>query len=93
MSSDVEEVIRRIDESIQELSRYKLFSQDVRVAIEFLERMKSEVRSLSKEKAQQLLAAVNEMYRQAQNYASFIPRTVENAKFIKEWLEKKVSEL
>lgn len=51
------------------------------------------LRNLNKENAQQILDIVNEMIRQGQPYSSFIPRTIENLKFIREWLEKKIPEL
>jgi hypothetical protein len=91
--SDVEEVIKKIDECIQELDRYKYFSSEAWTAIDYLGKVKNMLRNLNKENAQQILSIVNEMIRQGQPYSSFIPRTIENLKFIREWLEKKIPEL
>jgi hypothetical protein len=91
--SDVEEVIKKIDECIQELDRYKYFSSEAWTAIDYLGKVKNMLRNLNKENAQQILGIVNEMIRQGQPYSSFIPKTMENLKFIREWLEKKIPEL
>ncbi|MCC6017178.1 MAG: hypothetical protein LM582_09075 [Desulfurococcaceae archaeon] len=91
--SDIEEVIKKIDECIQELDRYKYFSSEAWTAIDYLGKVKNMLRNLNKENAQQILGILNEMIRQGQPYSSFIPRTIENLKFIREWLEKKILEL
>jgi len=93
MSAEIEVIKRKIDECIQELSRFKMFSPEARSAVEYLEKMKTVLGDLNKQKAQEIIKAFEEMHRRAQPYAAFIPKTMENTKFIKEWLEKKLPEL
>jgi DNA repair exonuclease SbcCD ATPase subunit len=93
ISADVEVIKRKIDECIQELNRFKMFSSEARSAIEYLERLKAMLGDLNKQKAQEAIKTFEEMYRRAQPYAMFIPKTMESAKLIKEWLEKKLPEL
>jgi len=87
------EIEKRIDECIQELSRYKAMSPAAAAAIQNLERMKEQIKSLTKQTAQELISALDEQLKRSAGYASFIPKTIENLKFIKEWLEKKLPEL
>jgi archaellum component FlaC len=87
------EIEKRIDECIQELSRFKAFSPEARAAIENLERLKGQVKSLSKQMAQELMKMIDEQLKRSSAYASFIPKTIENLKFIRSWLEKKLPEL
>lgn len=89
----VSEVEKKIDECIAELSRYKLISADARAAIENLERLKGQIKSLTKQTVDELIKLLDEQQRRAAAYASFIPKTVANLKFIREWLEKKKAEL
>jgi len=87
----VAEIEKRIDECIKELDRFKAISPDARAAIENLERLKSEIGSLTKEKAQEWVKIFDEFSKRASAYAGFIPKTVENVKFIKEWLQKQAA--
>jgi len=89
----VEEVVKKIDECIQELSRFAGFSPDAKAAVEYLTKAKAEVGSLTKQKAEQILKDISEWERRAQAYAAFLPKTISNLKFIKEWLQKKLPEL
>jgi prefoldin subunit 5 len=89
----VEEVVKKIDECIQELGRFAAFSPDAKAAVEYLTKMKAEVESLTKQKAEQMLKDISEWERKAQAYAAFLPKTIPNLKFIKEWLQKKLPEL
>uniref|UniRef100_A0A7C5TGU3 Uncharacterized protein n=1 Tax=Ignisphaera aggregans TaxID=334771 RepID=A0A7C5TGU3_9CREN len=89
----IEEVRKKIDECIEELSRYKFFSPEAWSAIDYLEKLKEQLKNLTKQSAQELIKVIDEMYKKAQVYASFIPKTIENLRFIREWLEKKLSEL
>jgi predicted RNA-binding protein with EMAP domain len=85
------EVEKRIDECIKELDRFKALSPDARMAVENLQKLKNEIKSLTKEKAQEWLKTLDEFSKRASAYASFIPKTIENVKFIKEWLQKQVT--
>lgn len=87
------EVEQKIDECIAELSKFKAISPDARAAIENLERLKGQIKSLTKQTADELIRVLEEQYKRSAAYASFIPKTVANLKFIKEWLEKKRAEL
>ncbi|MCC6055878.1 MAG: hypothetical protein LM583_04310 [Desulfurococcaceae archaeon] len=48
MSADVEVIKRKIDECIQELNRFKMFSSEARSAIEYLERLKAMLGDLNR---------------------------------------------
>ncbi len=87
----IAEVEKRIDECIQELGRFKAISPEARAGIENLERLKGQIRSLTKQTAQELLKMIDEQLKRASAYAAFIPKTVENLKFIKEWLQKQAA--
>jgi hypothetical protein len=87
----VAEVEKRIDECIKELDRFKAFSPDARAAIGFLQRLRDEIKSLTKEKAQELIKMIDDLSQRASAYASFIPKTIENVKFIREWLQKQAA--
>jgi len=85
------EVEKRIDECIKELDRFKALSPEARTAIENLQRLKSDIKALTKEKAQELVKLIDEFSKRASAYASFIPKTIENMKFIREWLQKQAA--
>lgn len=87
------EVEKKIEECIEELSRYKYFSSEAQTAIETFEELKNQVRNLTRENIDDVIRGVEEYYRRSLSYSGFIPKTVENLKFIKEWLEKKKQEL
>jgi len=87
------EVEEKIDECIRELSRYRRFSREVEAAIRSLEELKERVRSLTREDVDEVLRGVEEGYRRSLAYAYYIPKTVANLKYIKEWLEKRREEL
>jgi len=90
-SMSAAEVEKRIDECIKELDRFKALSPDARAAIENLQKLKNEIKSLTKEKAREWLKTLDELSKRASAYASFIPKTIENVKFIKEWLQKQAA--
>ncbi len=87
------EVEEKINECIEELSQYKYFSTEVEVAIKAFERLKEQMRNLTRENIDEVLRGVEEGYRRSLAFADYIPRTVANLKFIKDWLEKKREEL
>jgi len=87
----IAEIEKRIDECIRELSRFKAISPEARAGIESLERMKEQIRSLTKQTAQELLKMIDEQLKRAAAYAAFIPKTIENLKFIREWLQKQAA--
>lgn len=89
----IPEVEEKINECIAELSRYKAFSPQAKQAIEELEKLKEEIRSLNKQKAEGLIKVIEEYQKRSAAYAYLIPKTIENLKYIKEWLESKKEEL
>lgn len=89
----ISEIEKKIDECIAELSRFSGFSPQVKQAIEGLEKLKEEIKSLNRQKAEEILKIIEEYQKRSASYAFFIPRTVENLKYIKQWLEKKKEEL
>jgi len=82
------EVEAKIDECIAELKPYRMFSSEASNAIKSLETLKEQLKNLTKENIDEVIRGVDEGYRGSLAYANFIPKTVENLKFIKEYLEK-----
>ena len=87
------EIEKKIDECIGELSQYRYFSTEAEVAIRSFEKLKEQIKNLTRENIDEVLRGVEEGYRKSLAYANFVPKTVANLKFIKEWLEKKKEEL
>lgn len=87
------EIEKKIDECIEEVSQYRFFSAEAEMAIKSFEELKKQLKNLSRENIDAIIRGVEEGYRAALPYAGFLPTTVANLKFIKEWLEKKREEL
>ncbi len=87
------EVEEKIDECIAELKPYRMFSSEVNNAIKGLEILKEQLKNLTKENIDEVLKGVEEGYRGSLAYSNYIPKTVANLRFIKEYLEKKKSSL
>jgi thermostable 8-oxoguanine DNA glycosylase len=79
----------KIEECIAELKPYVMFSPDANNAIKGLEQLKEQLKNLTKENIDEVLRGVDEGYRGSLAYSNYIPKTVENLRFIKEWLENK----
>lgn len=79
----------KIDESVAELKQYVVFSPDINSAIKGLEQLKEDLKNLTKENIDEVIRGVEEGYRGSLAYSNYIPKTVANLKFIKEWLENK----
>ncbi len=82
------EVESKIDECIAELKPYRMFSSEASNAIKGLEMLKEKLKNVTKENIDEIIKGVEEGYRRSLAYANFIPKTVENLRFIKEYLEK-----
>ncbi|MBO3797575.1 MAG: hypothetical protein QXU11_07760 [Thermoproteota archaeon] len=82
------EVESKIDECIAELKPYRMFSSEASNAIKGLEMLKEQLKNITKENIDEIIKGVEEGYRGSLAYANFIPKTVENLRFIKEYLEK-----
>lgn len=82
------EVEYKIDECIAELKPYRMFSSEASNAIKGLEMLKEQLKNITKENIDEIIKGVEEGYRGSLAYANFIPKTVENLRFIKEYLEK-----
>ncbi|MGB9717034.1 MAG: hypothetical protein ACPL4E_01150 [Thermoproteota archaeon] len=82
------EVEAKIDECIAELKPYRMFSSEASSAIKGLEMLKEQLKNLTKENIDEVIRSVDEGYRGSLAYANYIPKTVENLRFIKEYLEK-----
>ncbi|MEM2792352.1 MAG: hypothetical protein QW099_04870 [Candidatus Bathyarchaeia archaeon] len=87
------EIEEKIDECIEELSQYRFFSAEAEMAIKNFEELKKQLKNLSRENIDGIIRGIEEGYTVALPYAGFLPTTVANLKFIKEWLEKKKEEL
>lgn len=82
------EVEAKIDECIAELKPYRMFSSEVSSAIKGLENLKERLKNITRENIDEIIKGVEEGYRGSLAYANYIPKTVENLRFIKEYLEK-----
>lgn len=82
------EVVSKIDECIAELKPYRMFSSEASNAIKGLEMLKEQLKNITKENIDEIIKRVEDGYRGSLAYANFIPKTVENLRFIKEYLEK-----
>ncbi|MEM2930197.1 MAG: hypothetical protein QW797_05000 [Thermoproteota archaeon] len=87
------ELEEKINECISELKPFRMFSSEASNAIKGLEALKEQLRNLTKENIDEVLKGVEEGYRGSLAYSNYIPKTVENLKFIKEYLEKKKASL
>ncbi|MEM4717462.1 MAG: hypothetical protein QXE81_01725 [Desulfurococcaceae archaeon] len=87
------EIEMKINECITELSRFTKFSPQVKQAIEGLEKLKEEIKNLNRQKAEEIIKIIEEYQKRSTPYAFFIPKTIENLKYIKQWLEEKKEEL
>lgn len=87
------EVEAKIDECIAELKPYRMFSSEAGNAIKGLEMLKEQLKNITRENIDEIIKGVEEGYRGSLAYANFIPKTVENLRFIKEYLEKKKASL
>ncbi|MEM1580986.1 MAG: hypothetical protein QXK89_00530 [Candidatus Bathyarchaeia archaeon] len=87
------QIENKINECIEELSRYKYFSHEVEEAIESFKKLREQLKNLTKENIDEIINGVEEGYRSSLPYSGFIPKTVANLKFIKEWLESRRSEV
>jgi len=83
------EVEKKIDECINEIKPYRIYTSQADFAISVLNEIKRLVKDLNEENIQKALGIVAELYKEAQPYANFLPTTNANLKFIKDWLEKK----
>jgi hypothetical protein len=87
------EIEAKINECIEELSRYRFFSREVEEAIGNFKKLKEQIKNLTRENIDYIISGVEEGYRSSLPYSGFIPKTVANLKFIKEWLENKRTEV
>lgn len=83
------ELEEKIDECIAELKQYVVFSPDINNAIKGLEQLKEELKNLTEKNIDGVLKGVDIAYQGSVEYSSYIPKTVANLKFLKEWLENK----
>jgi len=83
------EVEKKIRECITELDPYKFFAPEIEQAVKALNELEGLVKNPSKENVEKAKAIATQLYQSASPYASYIPTTVTNMKFVLEWLEKK----
>jgi hypothetical protein len=84
--SEVEEKIR---ECLAEIEPFSIFAPEIEQAARALRDLENLVKDLTKENIEKALRMVAEFYQEALPYSNYLPTTVSNLKFIKEWLEKK----
>ena len=83
------EVEKKIRECIAELDPYKFFAPEIDQSVKALNELETLVKNPSKENVEKAKVIATQLYQGASPYASYIPTTVANMKFVIEWLEKR----
>ncbi len=90
--SETDEIKRRIDECITEMKPFTYFSHDAEVAIKSFEELKRTIENIDKKDVPSIIRGLEEGYEKSLAYSSLVPKTVENLRFIIEWLKRKAEE-
>jgi len=83
------EVDKKITECIEEIMSYRSYAaSEVDRIVNSLKKIDNFVNNFNEENVEKALKIVTGLYQEVASYSSYIPTTVNNLKFIKEWLEK-----
>ena len=83
------EIPKKIKECISEIESYSYDAPDLTVpAVNSLKDCEKLVDNLNEENREKALKIVNRLYQQALAYSEFVPTSVSNLKYIKDWLEQ-----
>jgi len=82
------EVEKKIDQCVSELDPFRIFAPEVDQAVKALKDLKNLVKEPTKENIEKASKIVAEFLRQISPYASYVPTTFSNLKFVEEWLKR-----
>ena len=89
VSDFLSEIPKKIKECISEIESYSYDAPDLTVpAVNSLKDCEKLVDNLNEENREKALKIVNRLYQQALAYSEFVPTSVSNLKYIKDWLEQ-----
>ena len=83
------EIPKKIKECISEIESYSYEAPDLTVpAVNSLKDCETLLDNLNEENREKALKIVARLYQQALAYSEFVPTSVSNLKYIKDWLEQ-----
>ena len=83
------EITQKIKECVSEIESYSYDAPDLTVpAVNSLKDCEKLVDNLNEENREKALKIVTRLYQQALAYSEFVPTSVSNLKYIKDWLEQ-----
>ena len=83
------EITEKIKECVSEIESYSYDAPDLTVpAVNSLKKCEKLVDNLNEENREKALKIVARLYQQALAYSEFVPTSVSNLKYIKDWLEQ-----
>jgi hypothetical protein len=83
------EITKKIKECVSEIEYYSYDAPDLTVpAVNSLKECEELINNLNEENREKALKIVARLYQQARAYSEFVPTSVSNLKYIKDWLEK-----
>jgi hypothetical protein len=83
------EITQKIKECVSEIESYSYDAPDLTVpAVNSLKECEKLIDNLNEENREKALKIVARLYQQALAYSEFVPTSVNNLKYIKDWLEQ-----
>jgi len=83
------EISNKIKECVSEIESYNVDAPDLTVtAVNSLQECEELINNLNRENVEKALKIVTRLYQQALAYSEFVPTSVSNLKYIKDWLEQ-----
>lgn len=83
------EISNKIKECVSEIESYSVDAPDLTVtAVNSLQECEELINNLNRENVEKALKIVTRLYQQALAYSEFVPTSVSNLKYIKDWLEQ-----
>jgi hypothetical protein len=83
------EIKNKIKECVSEIESYKYDAPDLTVpAVKSLKECEELISNLNQENVEKALKIVTRLYQEALGYSGFVPTSVSNLKYIKDWLEQ-----
>jgi hypothetical protein len=83
------EIPKKIKECVSEIESYSYDAPDLTVpAVNSLKDCEKLLDTVTEENREKALKIISRLYQQALAYAEYVPTSVKNLKYIKEWLEQ-----
>jgi len=83
------EITKKIKECVSEIEYYNSDAPDITIpAVNSLKECEKLINNLNEENIEKALKVVTRLYQQARAYFEFVPTSVSNLMYIKDWLEK-----